>query len=415
MTKIVKNQVDKSKFLKESKIPKISFSQNVIYFLAGIISAASISISFIYIIPKINSRKTVSTVVENIPPIVKVTALGRLQPKGEVIKLSVANAEDSRVNKLLVSEGDKIKSRQMIAVLQGIDKKKAELVEAKKNLQVELAKLNRVKFGQSKQAEITGQKAIINRIKAQLENERSEKQAALSRSLSQLKNAQTSLQRYERLHKQGAISAFELDKLRESAQVARATFNQAQAQLKTTISTLSSSIEAERATLKKLQEIRPVDVQVAQKIVDKAIANVQRLKIELEDFFVRSPIAGQILKINTRVGEQVNTSEGIVELAQTNQMYAIAEVYETDVSKLRVGQKAIIESEHGGIEGKLSGTIEHIGLQIKKQDILQSDPTADKDARVIEVKVRLKPQDSAKVAGLTNLQVRITFDNEIPN
>ena len=53
--------------------------------------------------------------------------------------------------------------------------------------------------------------------------------------------------------------------------------------------------------------------------------------------------------------------------------------------------------------------------KIKKQDILQSDPTADRDARVIEVKVRLKPQDSAKVDGLTNLQVRITFDNEIPN
>ncbi len=38
-------------------------------------------------------------------------------------------------------------------------------------------------------------------------------------------------------------------------------------------------------------------------------------------------------------------------------MYAIAEVYETDVNKLRVGQRATIESEQ-------------IGLQIKKQGIL---------------------------------------------
>ena len=412
MAKTLKNQINK---LDRSEFVKRPASRNLIYFLAGIISATIISLIFINIIPKINSKKIDSTVTENIPTIIRVTALGKLQPKGEVIKLSVANAEDSRVNKLLVSEGDRVKSGQIIAVLQGIDKNKAELVEAEKNLEIEQAKLAQVKLGQSKQAEITAQKAIINRIEAQLKNEKAEKQAALSRSLSQQKNAQATLQRYEKLHKQGAISAFELDELRESAQIARANFNQAQAQLATTISTLRSSIEAEKATLKQLQEVRPVDVQVAQKIVDKAIANVQRVKIELEDFFVRSPIAGQILKIYTKVGEQVNTSEGIVELAQTNQMYAVAEVYETDDSKLRVGQQASIESEHGGIKGKLSGTIEHIGLQIKKQDILQSDPTADRDARVIEVKVRLKPQDSAKVDGLTNLQVRITFDNEIPN
>ena len=35
---------------------------------------------------------------------------------------------------------------------------------------------------------------------------------------------------------------------------------------------------------------------------------------------------------------------------------------------------------------------------------------ADKDARVVEVKVRLDPEDSEKVAGLTNLQVRVKID-----
>jgi HlyD family secretion protein len=91
-------------------------------------------------------------------------------------------------------------------------------------------------------------------------------------------------------------------------------------------------------------------------------------------------------------------------------MYAVAEVYETDVGKLQVGQRASIVSEHGGFAGTLHGKVEHIGLQIKKQDVLASDPAADKDARVVEVKVRLDPQDTPKVAGLTNLQVRITFD-----
>ncbi len=74
---------------------------------------------------------------------------------------------------------------------------------------------------------------------------------------------------------------------------------------------------------------------------------------------------------------------------------------------MKVGQKATIISEHGGFSGKLQGTVDHIGLQIKKQDILESDPATNKDARVVEVKVRLDPQDSDRVAELTNLQVRV--------
>jgi HlyD family secretion protein len=35
-----------------------------------------------------------------------VVALGRIQPDGEVIKLSVANAQDSRVDRILIKEGD---------------------------------------------------------------------------------------------------------------------------------------------------------------------------------------------------------------------------------------------------------------------------------------------------------------------
>lgn len=162
--------------------------------------------------------------------------------------------------------------------------------------------------------------------------------------------------------------------------------------------------------LNKLREVRPVDLAVAQAEVDYAIAQVTRIKSELEDYYVRVPIDGQILKINTLVGEQVDTSEGIVELGRTNQMYAIAEVYETDVGKVKVGQRASIISEHGGFTGEIQGTVDHISLQIKKQDVLESDPAAEKDARVVEVKVRLDPQDSAKVAALTNLQVRVKID-----
>jgi HlyD family secretion protein len=133
----------------------------------------------------------------------------------------------------------------------------------------------------------------------------------------------------------------------------------------------------------------------------------------LDDTQVRVPVAGQILKINTRVGEQVNTSNGIAELGQTQQMYALTEVYETDITKVRLGQRAVLTSEYGGFSGEIAGTVEHIGRQIRKSsqaeasDSTTNNPTTDNNARIVEVKVRLDPKDSTKVAALTGMQVRV--------
>jgi HlyD family secretion protein len=129
---------------------------------------------------------------------------------------------------------------------------------------------------------------------------------------------------------------------------------------------------------------------------------------------VRVPISGQILRINTRVGELVSTQQGIAELGRTNQMYAIAEVYETDIVKVRPGQQATITSEYGGFGGEIQGKVDEIGLQIGKTRLNQdqTNPTNDVNARVVEVKIRLNPQDSPKVAALTGMQVRVKINTD---
>jgi HlyD family secretion protein len=347
--------------------------------------------------------------ITNLAP-TKVTALGRLEPAGEVIKLSVANAQDSRVNQLLVTEGDRVTAKQLIATLQGLDQKQAELSEAKKNLAVYRAKLGQIEAGEAKEAEIAAQKAQISRLKAQLRTETIEREAEIADAQAELKNAEINYNRYQTLYQQGAVSQSDLDDRQELYERSQAKLERVQARLANTVSTLQEQLAQEQAMLNKLREVRPVDLAVAQAEVDYAIAQVTRIKSELEDYYVRVPIDGQILKINTLVGEQVDTSKGIVELGKTKQMYAIAEVYETDVGKVKVGQRASIISEHGGFTGEIQGIVDHIGLQIKKQDVLESDPAAAKDARVVEVKVRLDPQDSDKVAGLTNLQVRVRIN-----
>jgi len=336
-----------------------------------------------------------------------VTALGRLEPAGEVIKLSVANAQDSRVNELYVEEGDLVTANQLIATLQGLDKKQVELISAKLNVVVFQRKLDKVMAGEAKEAEITAQKANIARIQAQLRSESLDREAAISDAYAEYSNAKNNYARYQSLYQEGAVSKSQKDDRTEAYQRSQAKLNQAKARYSNTIDTLQKQIEQESSVLNQLREVRPVDISEAQAELDYAIAQVKQIESELEDYYVRVPIDGQILKINTLVGEQVDTSQGIVELGRTSRMYAIAEVYETDVGMVKVGDKAEVISEHGGFAGKLQGIVDHVGLQIKKQDILESDPAASKDARVVEVKVRLDPEDSAKVAALTNLQVRV--------
>jgi HlyD family secretion protein len=153
-------------------------------------------------------------------------------------------------------------------------------------------------------------------------------------------------------------------------------------------------------------EVRPVDVQTAQAEVNAAQAAVKKAQADLDLAYVRSPRNGQILKIHSWDGEIVG-NDGIVDLGQTAQMVAVAEVYETDVKRLKIGQKAVITSE--AFIGEAIGQVKEIGLQIYKNKVLNTDPTAATDARVVEVKVLLDPISSRKVKAFTNLEVTVAI------
>ena len=339
----------------------------------------------------------------------QVVALGKLVPKGEVIKLSVANAEDSRVNQILVEEGDRVEQDQTIAILQGFENRLRDLEEAEKEVELARARLAQVRAGDSKQAELAAQRADISRLESQLRNETIERQATIASARAQLRQAQLTYDRNQSLVQQGAVSTEAFDQTREQLDMARASLNERLAQSDNTRQTLQQEINRERENLVRLQEIRPEDVRVAEIEVEKALLAVERIKADLEDTKVKVPISGQILRINTRVGEQVNTQQGIVELGRTDDMYAIAEVYETDIGKVRVGQPATISSEYGGFTGKLAGEVEHLGLQVGAKQLSEGsqDPTQDENSRIVEVKIRIDPKDSHRVAGLTNMKVRV--------
>ncbi len=338
-----------------------------------------------------------------------VVAVGRLGPVGGVIKLSVPNAADSRVNQILVREGDRVQAGQVIAVLQGAERRERDLAEALQNVALFEARLAQVEAGTAKQAEIAAQRSNIIRLEADLRTQRLEKEAAIAAAEADLRDAELTYARQTSLVNDGAISQQAQDQARQVLDNRRATVIQRQAQLANTEQTLQQQLQTEQQNLSQLQEVRPVDVQVARAELERARIAVEQRQADLEDTQVKVPIPGQILRINTKVGEQVNTQQGIVELGLTEQMFARAEVYETEVGKIRKGQRAKIVSEYGGFEGEIEGTVEQIGLQIGSPQLQQSstNPTNDENTRVVAVDIRIDSDDSEKVAALTNMQVRV--------
>jgi len=144
---------------------------------------------------------------------------------------------------------------------------------------------------------------------------------------------------------------------------------------------------------------------LAQLHVDTARADLEAAQAVLDLDVVRAPVAGQILHVFARRGERIGP-EGFAEIAQNDQMFAIAEVYETDIGHVKVGQRARVHS--AAFDSDLTGAVDRIGLAVGKQDLLDTDPVARTDARVIEVRVKL--DDSAKAAALSNLQVEVEIE-----
>lgn len=144
---------------------------------------------------------------------------------------------------------------------------------------------------------------------------------------------------------------------------------------------------------------------VAEAGIEVSKARVRRQQAELERAHVRTPVAARVLAINARPGEQIGL-DGILEIGRVDRMYAIAEVFETDVGRLSVGQAATVSSEALG--QALTGRIERIRPLVRRQAAIATDPAARRDARVVEVEVRLDAPELAE--DLTNLQVDVVFD-----
>jgi HlyD family secretion protein len=343
------------------------------------------------------------------PVIETVSALGRLEPDGEMIQVFAPTSIDgARVETLKVTHGQQIRQGEVIAVLDTYSRQRAALQAAQQQVVVAQAQLRQVEAG-AKRGQIQAQGQVVNRLQTELQTETAAQLAAIARIQAELDNAELENQRYQYLQTEGAVSASLRDSRQLTVDTVRQQLHEAQAQLNRIQQSRQTQITEAKATLDQIKEVRPVDVGVFRAQLAQALAGVAQAQAELDLAVVRSPQDGQVLKIHTRPGELVG-NEGVISLGETQRMVAVAEVYELDVSHVHVGQSATVISKNNAFADVLHGEVVEVGLEINKQDVLDTDPAAQFDARVVEVKVRLDEPSSRKVRGLTNLSIQVAID-----
>lgn len=332
---------------------------------------------------------------------VEVAALGRLEPRGEVIRVGGNNTE--LLKRLDVKQGDTVRAGAILGYLDSYEERLADRNFAASQLTEARQKL--AAATQLGEAQIQEAQTRIQQVQAPRGAETEALRANIRQLESELTLATQNLARQQSLRQAGAISQQSLDQQLSTTRQSEERLKNAQALLVQKESEQAANLRNAQAQAQSQQA--NLSVAQVQTAVESSQQNLNLAEARLERTIVRAPSSGRVLRIVTRAGEAIGTN-GILDLGDTSQMFVVAEVYETDVGLVRLGQPAVISSRNGAFSEPLTGKVSSIGWQIFKNNVLDDDPAANADSRVVEVKIQL---DNGKaVEALTNLQVDVKIN-----
>lgn len=158
------------------------------------------------------------------------------------------------------------------------------------------------------------------------------------------------------------------------------------------------------------QELGEVQANVISKSADieSGKAAVAKAQTQLEAAEVRSPMNGSLIQIFSWPGMK-ETDQGLALLGRTDRMQVWAQIFQTDVNRLRIGQAAVVTAETGGFKGSINATLASIISQVSPRDLFAISGNNDVNARVVLVKLDLDTDARRKVERLSGLNVIVRF------
>ena len=304
-----------------------------------------------------------------------VLGLARLMPRGDISPVAAPyGAGDARVAEILVAEGDRVEKGAEVAWLDNRNFLESAVFLAEANLAV--------------------REAALMQTRATVLSSRDEALATLDQVRSAAGEAVAQRQRTEELFQRGIATQSTLDATVAAERQAQAAVAKAEATLA-------------RFTTVALEE-QP-DVVVADRNLDAARADLDRVRSDLSRAVVRAPISGTVLDIMVTPGTRP-PADGIMQIGDTSAMMAEAEIWQDRISHVALGQP--VELAAIALGRTFQGKVQSIGLTVGRQGLLADDTAANTDARVVRVMVALDAESSRAAAAFTNLEVIARIDTQ---
>jgi HlyD family secretion protein len=273
----------------------------------------------------------------------------------------------SPVASIKVHEGEMVKAGQIVAVLENEARLETSWRAAAAQAKAAESRLAQVTAG-ANPADIAAQQAQVDALALELEG------------------AKINHERSEALRRDAAISD--------------ANFQASLLALETHRKMWESGV----AKLRSLTGVWDLDLRLSKAQYEFASAEADHAKAEIEQAFIRAPTDGEIVRIDTWPGEHVG-ADGIMEVAQVDPLYVLAEVDESDAGRVHVGQHAVISGT--AFVGNLTGVVEQVGVKIGRNNLFSTDPASSSDSRVVQVWIRL--DDSVPARHLLDARVSVVL------
>jgi len=145
---------------------------------------------------------------------------------------------------------------------------------------------------------------------------------------------------------------------------------------------------------------RSFQINSANAALSQAQAQLEQLTVSLADYQISAPIDGKITKINFKVGEQPNLTDPVIQMHGVDRFEIKVEIAESDITKIKVGNKVTIELDAFGSDHLFSGTVSFIQpAQTIIKDVVYYETTVifDKDSWSDQI----KPGMTANITAIT--------------
>ncbi|MEP9404135.1 HlyD family secretion protein [Sphingomonas silueang] len=271
-----------------------------------------------------------------------------LQGEVDADSINISTKALSRMDRLLVQEGDRVRAGQLLAELSS-----PEIVNGQRQAQ---AALDSARAAQSLTNEGTRSEDI--------ESLRATWLAAQANA----DLARTSSVRADRLYAQGVIAA----QRRDEANAAR--------------DSSARAAEAARAQYRKaLTGVRPQSRDIAQAQVRIAAATVASAQALTDETRLVAPIAGEVARRFVNPGELVSPVIPALQLIDIDHPYVLLNIREEDYAGLRAG--AVLEGEVPALRRTVRFRVRHIAPQGEFATFRAERQTRGYDMRAFEVKL----------------------------